>query len=255
MIPSYSLIIPYYRTPEITRMALRSIFATARGNAEVVLVDNDPSDPGSRMLDEFPQLVRVNNATAELGTTANLLALDVGLRSATRDVVGLLHSDTVFLKEGWDEEWFGRLEGRNLAALGTFEREANPFRPWRKQVSDWTRHLTHRPRTDTADQKLMLHWLLTRRSDLAAAGFSFMGCGHLVPRQLAARRNGVEVLSLVQISRFVWHTSNITSLLTGQLDDPKLWKSYREKHARLLSHPMIQRCMGPVPVTPQPRVD
>ena len=57
-----------------------------------------------------------------MGSAGNFHALDVGLAAASHDLVGLLHSDTVFLQPGWDLDWFGRLERENLAALSTFER-------------------------------------------------------------------------------------------------------------------------------------
>lgn len=238
---SYSLIIPYFRTPEITRLALFSIFKFCRGEPEVIVVDNDPAHPGAKMLEEFPRIRRIDNATSQRGSAANFEALDVGLRHASRDLVGLLHSDTVFLRDGWDLEWFGRLERQNFAALGTFEREANPFRPLRKQVGDWWRHLRHDPRPTSADAgKLMFFWLLTRRSVLRDLDFVFLRDGHITPDRLAGVRNGVEVLSCVQISRFMWHTSNITSILTGQMDDPALVKSYRTKRAQFLNHPIIR---------------
>jgi hypothetical protein len=247
MTPSHSLIIPYFRTPEITRLALHSIFKFCRGNAEVIVVDNDPGGAESKMLDEFPKLKRINNPTQTRGSAANFEALDIGLRHATNDLVGLLHSDTIFLQDGWDVEWFGHLERHNLAALSTFEREANPFRPLRKKAGDWWRHLRHNPRPVSASAgKLMFFWLLTRKSILQDMNFVFARDGHITPDRLAGRRNGLEVLSCVQISRFMWHTSNITSILTGQMDDPSLVKSFQTKRRQLLDHPLIREKFGDV---------
>jgi len=245
MTTSYSLIIPYFRTPEITRIALYSIFKFCRGNAEVVLVDNDPGGADSRMLDEFPGLKRINNPTSTRGSAANFEALDLGLKHATNDLVGLLHSDTIFLEDGWDVKWFGYLERRNLSALSTFEREANPFRPLRKKAGDWWRHLRHNPHPVSRDAgKLMFFWLLTRKSILQELDIVFRRDGHITSDQLAGRRNGLEVLSCLQISRFMWHTSNITSILTGQMDDPRLVESYQTKRRQLLNHPLIREKFG-----------
>lgn len=89
--------------------------------------------------------------------------------------------------------------------------------------------------------KLVLHFVLTRRSALGEAGFSFLRDRDLVSRHLAGVRNGVEVLSLREMSSFLWHTSNITSLLTGQLDDPRLRHSYETKRQRFLTDPFVQQ--------------
>lgn len=238
----YSLIIPYYRTPEITRLALHSVFHFSVGEPEVIVVDNAPGSAESRMLDEFPRIRRLDNPTAKTGSDANFEALDIGIRAASHDLLGLLHSDTIFMWPGWDEEWFGYLEAKNLAALGTFEREANPFRPWRKRMEDHLRHLVHR-RAVAPDLpgKLAMHFVLTRRATLAETGFNFIRDRDLLTRHFTGRRAGVEVLSLREMSRFLWHTSNITSLLTGQMDDPRLRKSYETKRQRFLEDPFVRK--------------
>jgi hypothetical protein len=244
---NYSLIVPYFKTPEVTRLCLYSIFKFSRGNPEVIVVDNAPDSPESAMLAEFPQIKLVQNRSELRGSLANFEALDLGLKQASHDLVGLLHSDTIFLQDGWDTECFGRLQQGKLAALGTFEREANPFRPLRKQVRDWWHDLRHvsQPGYD-AEGKLMLFFLLTRKSTLEQTGFVFLRDGHITSKHFEITRQPVELLSLVQISRLMWHTSNITSLLTGQMDDPKLVKSYQDKRRRFFGDPKIRADFGPV---------
>ncbi len=241
MIPPYTLILPDYRTPDITRMALHSIFRFCEGNPEVLVVDNAPGREESQMLAEFPKIRLINNATKTVGSDANFEALDIGIREASHDLMGLLHSDTIFMQQGWDTQWFGYIEAKNLAALGTFEREANPFRPLRKRIEDRFKHFTHH-REVPADKsgKMAMHFVLTRRSVLQQAGFNFIRDRDLLSRHFQGIQNGVEVLSLWEMSRFVWHTSNITSLLTGQMDDPRLIKSYESKRKRFLEDPFVQ---------------
>jgi hypothetical protein len=66
-------------------------------------------------------------------------------------------------------------------------------------------------------------------------------------------RNGVEVLSLREMSGFLWHTSNITSLLTGQMDDQRLRKSYETKRKRFLEDPFVREHFAAVlPVEGRP---
>lgn len=242
---NYSLIIPYFKTPAVTRLCLFSIFKLCRETPEVIVVDNAPDSPESAMLKEFPQIKLINNRSELRGSAANFEAIDIGLQHASHDLVGLLHSDTIFLKAGWDTECFGRLERDNLAVVSTFEREANPFRPVRKQIRDWWHDLRHerRPGYDAAG-KLMLFFFLTRKSTLKQSGFVFLRDGHITPKQFAGTGLPVEVLSLVEISRLMWHTSNITSLLTGQMDDPRLLQSLREKQERFMRDPQIQATFG-----------
>lgn len=242
-----SLIIPYFKTPEVTRLCLYSVFKFSREKPEVIVVDNAPDSPESAMLKEFPDIKLINNRSELRGSAANFEAIDIGLEHASHDLVALLHSDTIFLKDGWDTEYFGRLEQQKLAVISTFEREANPFRPFRKQVRDWWHDLRHERRPGyQATGKLMLFFFLTRKSTLKESGFVFLRDGHITPTHFEKTQKPVEVLSLVEISRFMWHTSNITSLLTGQMDDPKLVKSYQDKRRRFFADPRIRADFGPV---------
>lgn len=242
----YSLIVPYFKTPEITRLCLYSIFRFARGEPEVIVVDNAPNSPESGMLSEFPKIVVVENPKAPEGSAGNFHALELGVAKASCDLVGLLHSDTVFLKEGWDLECFGRLERENLAALGTFERESDPFGSFARKAKDWLHHLRHErhPGRD-APGKLMVHFLLTRRSTLQRTQGLFRNKMQDAVPQLLAAGGRIEMLSAREMSRLLWHTSNITSLLTGQMDDPALMARYREKRGRLLADPRIREALGP----------
>lgn len=237
----YSLVVPYFRTPEITRMCLHSIYHFAHGEPEVIVIDNDPSDPGAAMLDEYPQIRRIDNPTATRGSLANFEALDIGLDQASHDLVGILHSDTIFLQPGWDLRWFGHLQQQQLGAISTLEREANPFRPWRKRIEDWFHHVAHRRQLPAGkDGKLMLYFLLTRRSLLADMGYRFSDQGNITVDHYRRAGQRVELLSLVEGSRFMWHTSNVTSLLTGQMDDPVLMAKFADKRRRLLASPLIR---------------
>lgn len=247
----YSLVVPYFRTPEITRLCLYSIFHFARGDAEVIVVDNAPGSPESAMLGEFNRIRVVDNVEAPTGSPGNFEALDLGLERASHELVGFVHSDTVFVKQGWDLECFGRLQRRDLAALGTLEREANPFRNPLQRARDWWHDLRHRDRPDAASGgKLMLHFLLTRKSTIAKCGFSFMGAyrhpGHVLVSHFQASGRPVEVLSARDASALLWHTSNITSLLTGQMDDPRALRRYRQKRRQLLGDARVRAAFGPV---------
>ena len=240
----YSLIVPYYKTPEITRLALKSIEFFSTLPHEVIVVDNAPGLPESAMLSEFKNIQVIDNPTSLTGSAANFEALDIGITHASHDLLGLLHSDTIFLKRGWDEIIFQRYCRRNLAVLGTFEREASPQRPWKRKIRDWWVHAHHQAVPEKgAKGKLMLFSLFTRRSFLQRAGFTFCGQGHLTPDHVLDLQAGIEVMSCHEISRLMWHTSNVTSVLTGQMEDSRMRKSFELKRARLLGHPSIRQLL------------
>jgi len=243
----YSLIVPYFKTPEITRLRLYAIYHFARGEPEVIVVDNAPGSPESAMLRQFDRVRVIDNPGAPRGSDGNFQALDVGLQRATHDHVGLLHSDTILLQEGWDLEYFGRLDAEGLAAIGTFERESNPFRSLPVRLRDWWQHLRFARHTAEATAgKLLVHFLLTRRSTLAHADFNFQRDRDIDLRHFTRAGGRVELLSGFELSRILWHTSNVTSLLTGQMDDPNLLAKFRARRRQLLADPRIRQAFGPV---------
>ena len=243
---AYSLIVPYFKTPEITRLCLYSIFRFARGTPEVLVVDNAPGSAESAMLREFERVKVIDNPGAPRGSDGNFHALDIGLERATHDYVGLLHSDTIFLQEGWDLECFGRLDAEGLAAIGTFERESNPFRSLPARLRDRWQHLRARQAGEATEGKLMVHFLLTRRSTLARTNFNFRRDRDIDVRHFTAAGGRVALLSGLELGRILWHTSNVTSLLTGQMDDPNLMAKYRARRRQLFADPRIREAFGPV---------
>jgi hypothetical protein len=83
-------------------------------------------------------------------------------------------------------------------------------------------------------------------STLKQTGFVFLRDGHITPAHFEKTGLPVEVLSLVEISRLMWHTSNITSILTGQMTDPALLRSYQTKRQQLLHHPFMVERFGDI---------
>lgn len=245
----YSLIVPYFRTPEVTRLALRTMQCFAAGEPEIIVIDNDPNHPGSAMLDEFPHIVRINNPTDTRGSLANFEALDIGIDAASHDRLAIVHSDTIFLQHGWDARYFNELDQQPLAAIGTLVREANPWRPLRKRLRDRYNRLRHR-RIASASQngKLLVFFLLIRKSLLQTHHYRFMQQGNISIDHVRTMQGGdIALLDLIELSQFVWHTSNITSLLTGQMDDPVLQRNFEQKWARLLEDPRMRQHLGDAP--------
>lgn len=255
---SYSLIIPHYRTLAITRIALHALQTFSTGNAEILLIANDPTPEDLALSTEFPTARFLPLPSTLNRDAANLDAIDVGLAAASHDLVGIIHSDTIFLKTGWDQELFGRMEQNGLDALSTMAREANAFRPWRKQIKDLWWDLWHQRRPSPDKQgKLMLHFLLTRKSTLAEMGFHFLNQGNIRVEHYTRAGRTIELLSLREGNRYMWHISNTSSLLSGLMNDPKLWQDFQKKWQIFWESPDVIRHFGgfknPVAGLSQPR--
>ena len=113
-----SVIIVNYKTCELLRNCLRSVFEQTKDvSFEVIVSDNGSEDGSVEMVrNEFPQVVLVENK-ANLGFGA---ANNRGLNVAKGEFVFYLNSDTLLLNnaiKGFCDYWKGH-ESENLGALG-----------------------------------------------------------------------------------------------------------------------------------------
>ncbi len=239
----YSLIVPHYRTPAITRITLHALHRFCTETPEILLVHHDPepSPADLALFAEFPTMRIIPFTPVTEGAGRHFEAIDVGLAAASHDLVGILHSDSILLQNGWDQTLFGYMEKNRLDALSTLAREANPFRPWHKKIGDLWKDLRHRrhPTQKDAKGKLMLHFLLTRKSVLTRIGYCFARQGHINVGHYTQAGCTVELLSLMEISHYMWHISNTTSFFCGMMDDPKLWRKFQDKWRVFFQDPRI----------------
>jgi GT2 family glycosyltransferase len=123
----YSIVIPHYRTPELTTLCVRCINKFKRLRCEVLIVDNSPDDPGIEALRNVPNVRVISNPSAEVGVQAHKKALALGVESARTEWVFLFHSDTIPVKSGWDEKALNLVADHRVVGLTTTIRSVNPF--------------------------------------------------------------------------------------------------------------------------------
>ncbi|MBF0461162.1 MAG: glycosyltransferase [Magnetococcales bacterium] len=239
---TYSVIIPYHRTPSVTCVALHALGRFCTGTVEVLLVHNETELPPSdqQLFATFPA-VRVLSAPSHLtGTAALMAAIDVGLAAATRDLVAIIHGDTIVLKPGWDEEVFGYMEQEAVDALGTLAQEANPCRSWHQRIGDIWREIRHKRHPSKKDSApLMLHFLLTKKSVLTKLDYRFQEHGPIDIRHYTRKGCSISLLSLQEMSALMWHIPNTTRLLRGELNDVKLGQELWNRWRTFWSDPYV----------------
>lgn len=122
-----------YKTPDFTRLCLRSIRKFTKYPYEVIVVDNDSRDES---LDYLKSLcwIRLLERRAKPdepgGGYAHGAGLDLGLANCSTEFFVSMHSDTFVLKEGWLTDltgFFGNDE--QIACVGSDKIEITP--KWR----------------------------------------------------------------------------------------------------------------------------
>jgi hypothetical protein len=221
-----------YKTPELTKLCLRSIRKFTHTPYRVVVVDNDSQDESLdylRTLKWIRLVERRFGAEKVVGSEAEGSGLDLGLSECTTEFYAAMHSDTIVQKDNWLAELLGYFgPDREVACVGSGKIEAAPL--WRTLVHKLTdvralgrrihwdpkRHDRHRYhnrticclyRTDVLRQE-NLSFLMGRERHLTAGQGLYL---ELVDRGYAT----VELPPSV-MTKYVIHLNHATMVLNPQ---------------------------------------
>ncbi len=137
-----TLCVVNYKTPELTRICLRSIRKYTRPPFEMIVVDNNSGDESLDYLRSLPWirlLERKDPANDSSGGYAHAAALDMALGHCCSEFFVSLHSDTVIHRDGWLDDllaWFHKDPKVACVGGGKVELES-PWRTWLKKAADY----------------------------------------------------------------------------------------------------------------------
>ena len=246
MQPNISIIIPQYKTYQVTRLCLRALKKFSTLNIEVIVVDNNSADESLTYLEKnkWIQLIKNNNAT--VGGLGHKQALDIGIKAAKGNWVLLFHSDTIVLKKAWDKDLLDLVsQYPDAVGASSIVRDINPFASWYSQLirkfkeNQFVYHHT----LNTSNNKMMSYCFLIKRDFLTHSGFNFEQAEGDVADALY--RNHIKdmqpflLMGRNFLQNILWHTSNVSSILTGQMTDTKSINKLHKKLNSLFSSTII----------------
>jgi len=130
-----------YKTPDLTRLCLRSLRKFTRYPYEVIVVDNDSQDASVEYLRSLKWICLIERQPEPGepgGGHAHAAGLDLGLAQCNTEFFVSLHSDAFVQKE----DWLGGLvacfdNDENIACVGSGKIELIPqWRVWLKYATD-----------------------------------------------------------------------------------------------------------------------
>lgn len=221
-----------YKTPELTRLCLRSIRKYTRLPYEMLVIDNHSQDASLDYLRSLSWIrleERKDPANDSTGGFAHAAALDLGLSMCRTEFFMALHSDTIVHRDGWLSEllaYFG--SDQRTACVGGGKCE--PQTPWRaglKKMVDmktFRRKILRTPdplgmyryynrtvcsiyRTDVL-KKENLSFLMDREKGLTVGKKLYF---ELVDRGYRT----VELPDRVMV-RYLWHLAHATQVLNAE---------------------------------------
>jgi glycosyltransferase involved in cell wall biosynthesis len=118
-----------YKTPEFTKLCLRSIRKLTNYPYEVIVVDNDSQDDSLeylKSLDWIRLIERRAEADEPGGGYSHAAGLDLGLENCNTEFFVSMHSDTFVRKYNWLSELIGYFDDENITCVGSGKIELKP---------------------------------------------------------------------------------------------------------------------------------
>jgi len=231
-----TVLLPNYRTPELTRLCLRLLRKhTPPGRIAVIAIDNDSADESTAYLRalDWITLIERPRVPAEKPWVAHARALDLGLARATTPYVLSIHTDTLVRDPGWIDCLLRPIAAdAAVAGVGSWKLEVERRAWWRRWLKSVERRaqLAVLPLIGKGHGKveghgenyfyLRSHCALYRTDLLRRHGLSFtegeLPAGKAMHRRLEQLGHRLVFLESAELGRHVLHVNNATMVLNRE---------------------------------------
>ncbi len=218
-----SVIIPNYRTCELTKFCLRSLKKyTDLDRVEVVVIDNDSGDESVEYLRKLSwiKLIERKRGSGETPPEMHARALDEAFCSVTTPYVLVMHTDTVVINPGWVDFLLGSINASpEIAGVGSWKLEA--VSPWKR----FCKGIEHRIKKvffpdDVEVRYLRSHCALYRSELLRQHTKGFFDgntAGMSAHRMLEEAGYRMIFLESEELRRFIRHLNHATMILNREI--------------------------------------
>ncbi len=234
-----TIIIPNYKTPELTKLCLRSLRKhTDLGRARVIAVDNDSADASLEYLRSLKWITLVERKTgSESGPEMHSRALDEALKLVDTPFFLVMHTDTIVVSDGWLEYLLGAFDGHpKLAGVGSWKLEkCSRLKYFGQRLEDLLRRMLRRRRRHSPEERYLRSHCAVYRTELVrrlTRGFyDGATAGHSIHRMLVASGYEMRFLESFKLSAYIRHLNHATMILNPSGDGRTSRASSRKKLA------------------------
>lgn len=237
--PLVTILIPHYRTLELTKLCLRLIkLHTDLDQVRVIVIDNGSKDASSEYLKTvaWVEVLTREPHPSETPPIAHSLALDQALAMTTTPYVLSIHTDTLVYSPKWLPFLLSHLEGQDqVAGVGSWKLEMKPwYKLWAKHIERFfQKRWSQRVRDES--HYLRSHCALYRTDLLKQNHLSFAGnqeaAGKAIHEYLIRKGYEMKFLPSEVLSRYLHHINHATMFLNPELGARN--KTQRRGHRRL----------------------
>ena len=216
-----TIIIPNYKTPELTKLCLRSLRKhTDLNKARIVVVDNDSADASLEYLRSLKWITLLERKTAgEPGFVMHARALDEALKLVDTPFFAVMHTDTIVVSDKWLDYLLGAFDGNpKLAGVGSWKLEkCSRLKYYGQRLEDLVRRMLLRRRRHTPEERYLRSHCAVYRTELVrlrTKGF-YDGetAGQSLHRMLVAAGFEMRFLESSELGMYIRHLNHATMIL------------------------------------------
>lgn len=223
-----TVLLPNYKTPELTRLCLRSLRKNADfSKIRVLVVDNASGDDSVRYLRSLPWIELIERAPSEveklLPAEMHSSALDLALQKVDTEFVLSMHTDTILLNPRWLDYLMAKINrSEKVAGVGSWKLEqASPL----KQALKWTEDRFKELFGGTREFRFLRSHCALYRTELLrkhTRGFGDGECaGSSIQKCLSAAGYELDFLPVEELSRYMMHLNHATLILNPEFSTPR----------------------------------
>lgn len=246
-----TIIIPNYKTPQLTKLCLRSLRRfTDLGRARVVVIDNDSADESLEYLRQVEWITLLERKTVgESGPQMHARALDEALAVVDTPFFAVMHTDTIVCDPKWLDFLLGQFEDApRLAGVGSWKLETcSRLKMFGQRIENFVRKIFLRRRRAPEERYLRSHCAVYRTAPVREFTRGFDDgetAGKSLHRMLVGAGFEMRFLDPSELGRFVLHLNHATMILnpcgSGRTSRP----SSRRKLAEKLDRPGLIEIMN-----------
>lgn len=229
-----TILVPNYKTPEITMICLRLLRKyTNHDLANVVVIDNNSQDESLEFLRrlDWIRLIERDCVPGESGVEAHSRALDLALHEVKTPYVLSIHTDTFVKRHDWLEVLLEQFDNTEVAGVGSWKLESknairragiNFEQSWKYLLHKFFGYQRYNPqRLDTKSQYLRSHCAIYRMDIIRSVNTSFGDgddtAGKVMHQKMQQAGYKMKFLPSEFLGKYVDHLNHATSILNPEL--------------------------------------
>lgn len=225
-----TIIIPNYKTPELTRLCLRSLRKyTDCSKIKVLAVDNDSADESLKYLRKLKWITLLERTTVgESGPVMHAKALDMAMEYVDTPYVMVIHTDTIMLNNRWLDFMLKRIrQSDNIGGVGSWKLESiSPIKAFFKRIETRIRKMVKRKVLDR-EHYFRSHCALYRSDAVRATNGFYDGesAGISLFAMLKKQNWELPFIQSEELSCYMAHLNHATMILNPRPGDRKTAKN------------------------------